>query len=73
MFNGSPEGRADEMKRVLPDVQYATNYAWNQLGTFEANIKMIKENGNHAGADFFKMFSYLLLEGNAIAALPTPL
>jgi ABC-type antimicrobial peptide transport system permease subunit len=63
---------ADEMKRVLPEVQYATNYSWNEQGTFEANNKIIKRTGNYAGVDFFKMFSYHLLEGNASKALQTP-
>src|SRR4051812_39839219 len=27
-FLGGPGILADEMKRVLPEVQYATNYAW---------------------------------------------
>src|SRR6266699_7148975 len=38
-FHGSPGVMADEMKRVLPEVQYATNFAWNELNTFEANNK----------------------------------
>jgi len=71
-FHGSPGIMADEMKRVLPEVQYATNFAWNELNTFEANNKILKQNGNHAGQDFFKMFSYPLLEGNPITALQTP-
>ena len=71
-FHGTPGVMADEMKSVLPEVQYATNYAWNELSTFEANNKIIKESGNYAGPDFFKMFSYPLLEGNAITALQTP-
>src|SRR5690349_5884378 len=71
-FHGGPGVMADEMKRVLPEVRYATNYAWNELNTFEANNKIIKESGNYAGQDFFKMFSYPLLEGNAITALQTP-
>jgi ABC-type antimicrobial peptide transport system permease subunit len=62
----------DEMKRVFPEVEYATGYAWNALKTFESNNKIIKENGNHAGADFFKMFTYPLLEGNAATALQSP-
>src|SRR5580693_2464042 len=68
-FYGSPGVLADEMKRVLPEVQYATDYAWNNLSTFEANNKIIKENGNNAGPDFFKMFSYPLIEGNVSTAL----
>jgi putative ABC transport system permease protein len=71
-FHGGPGIMADEMKRVLPEVQYATNYAWNELSTFEANNKIIKQHGNNGGQDFFKMFSFPLLEGNAITALQTP-
>src|SRR5678810_1147437 len=67
-FHGSPGIMADEMKRVLPEVQYATNFGWNDLSTFEANNKIVKENGNYAGADFFKIFSYKLLQGKAITA-----
>ena len=69
-FYGGPGVLADEKKKVLPEVQYAThyNYAFRELSTFEANNKIIKENGNYAGQDFFKMFSYPLLQGNAAAA-----
>jgi putative ABC transport system permease protein len=70
--HSSPGVMADEMKRVMSEVQYATNYAWNDLSTFEANNKKIKESGNYAGPDFFKMFSYPLLQGNAIKVLQTP-
>ena len=76
---GQPGGGAatqglmpDEMKRVFPEVQYATGYAWNSLSTFSANNKIIKENGNHAGQDFLKMFTYTLLEGDPITALQSP-
>ena len=44
-FHGTPGVLADEMKRVLPEVQFATDYAWNELGTFEANNKVNKKNG----------------------------
>lgn len=71
-FHGTPGVFAEEVKRVMPEVQYATNTAWNELKTFEANNKTIKENGNHAGPDFFKIFSYPLLEGSPVTALQTP-
>ena len=41
-WHGGPGLMADEMKRVLPDVQYASSFAWNELATFEANNKIIK-------------------------------
>ena len=72
-WHGGPGLMAEEMKRVLPEVKFASNFAWNELSTFEANNKIMKQSGNHAGQDFFKMFSYRLLAGNATTALLTPL
>jgi len=71
-FHSTPGIMADEMKRVLPEVQYASGFAWESLATFQVGDKILKETGNHAGADFFKMFSYELLEGNATNALNSP-
>ena len=65
----TPGVMADELKRVLPGVQYASGYAKTNTNTFEANDKIIKETGNYAGPDFFKMFSYQLLQGDAQTAL----
>jgi ABC-type antimicrobial peptide transport system permease subunit len=71
-FYSTPALLADEMKRVFPEVEYATNYSWSTLGTFEAKDKIMNWSGNYAGADFFKMFSYPLLKGNASTALQNP-
>ncbi|PWT97425.1 MAG: hypothetical protein C5B52_13760 [Bacteroidetes bacterium] len=71
-FFGGPGVMAEEMKKVLPEVEYSTNFAWNELATFEANNKIIKEDGNYAGEDFFKMFSFKLIEGKAENALVSP-
>jgi putative ABC transport system permease protein len=68
----TPGLMADELKRVLPEIQYATGYAKTNANTFEAENKIIKEAGNYAGADFFRMFSYPLLQGSAETALNTP-
>ncbi|HVU53636.1 MAG TPA: ABC transporter permease [Puia sp.] len=60
---------ADEMKRVLPDVQYASGVTRNEVNTFEANSKILKEDGIYAGEDFFTMFTYPLLEGDKASVL----
>ena len=71
-FHSTPGVMADEMKRVLPQVQFASGMAWEDLATFQVGDKIMQENGNHAGMDFFRMFSYKLLQGTAATALNTP-
>ncbi len=60
---------AGELKATLPEVEYAASMAWNELNTFEANDKILKEDGSYAGVDFFNIFSYPLLQGDASTAL----
>jgi len=64
---------ANEMKKVIPEIKYATNYGFNNDNTFRVGNKILKLNGNSADSDFFKMFSYPLLEGTAKNALNSPL
>lgn len=52
---------ADELKRQIPEVQYASSLEYNTTNTFEAQHKISKMGGSFAGADFFTMFSYPLL------------
>ena len=60
---------AEELKKVIPEVQYASGYEYASApGTqnnFEAGEKVNKMIGVFAGADFFQMFSYPLLQGKA--------
>jgi ABC-type antimicrobial peptide transport system permease subunit len=63
---------ADEMKKVLPEVEMATGFSWRNNNTFQVGEKILKEQGTNAGADFFQMFSYPLLEGKAASALASP-
>jgi hypothetical protein len=72
-FHSTPGVLGEEMKKVLPEVMYASGWAWNDLSTFQVGEKILKEEGNHAGADFFKMFSYKLLQGKSETALNSPL
>ncbi|HEY4325876.1 MAG TPA: ABC transporter permease [Mucilaginibacter sp.] len=63
---------AAELKRNIPDIEYATGFGFNDQHVFRVGGKVLKLEGNSADADFFKMFSYKLLQGNAATALSTP-
>lgn len=64
---------AEELKKTIPEVQYASGYEYASApgtqSTFEAGTKINKANGAFAGEDFFKMFSYPLLQGTTQNAL----
>jgi hypothetical protein len=66
---------AQELKKKIPEVLYASGYehaaAPGAQTTLEAGNKLLKMNGAFAGEDFFKMFSYQLLQGNSQTALTT--
>ena len=67
---------ADELKRVIPGVLYACGMeaasAPGTASTFEAGQHINKMAGSFSGADFFKMFSFPLLQGDAETALKAP-
>ncbi|HEX5152499.1 MAG TPA: ABC transporter permease [Parafilimonas sp.] len=67
---------AEELKRVVPEIQYASGFEYasapGSSNTFEAGEKIAKMNGLFAGEDFFKMFSYPLLQGSTTTALVEP-
>ncbi|HEY6902280.1 MAG TPA: ABC transporter permease, partial [Puia sp.] len=68
----TPGVLADEMKKVLPEVELATSFSWRNKNTFQVGDKILKEEGTNAGADYFQMFSFPLLEGQGSTALATP-
>ncbi|HXB90827.1 MAG TPA: ABC transporter permease [Puia sp.] len=68
----TPGVLAPEMKRVLPDVEMASGFTWRNENTFQVGDKILKEFGSCADSNFFEMFSYPLLQGNAANALLTP-
>jgi ABC-type antimicrobial peptide transport system permease subunit len=63
---------ADELKRVIPEVEYASSLERSWGNTFQAGNTISKMSGGSAGADFFKMFSYPLLQGTPETALNAP-
>lgn len=68
----------DGVKDVIPEITrtnyYATAYElpWGHPETFQVGDKLVKLEGSRADSDFFKMFSYPLLEGDAETALANP-
>lgn len=72
-FHISPGLLAEEMKKQLPDVKYASNMAWVDKATFAVGDKIMKQEGVPAGRDIFRIFSFPLLKGDPESALNTPL
>jgi len=62
----------EEMKKLLPEVEMSSGFDGGERMTFQVGDKILKEDGAFAGADFFRMFSYPLLEGKAESALAAP-
>ncbi|MDO3625682.1 ABC transporter permease [Mucilaginibacter sp. BT774] len=67
----TPGVLAAELKRVIPEVQYAANAVFYDEHNFKVGDKIIKLTGGSADADFFQMFSYPLLQGNVKNSLLT--
>ncbi|KAA2245324.1 FtsX-like permease family protein [Chitinophaga agrisoli] len=60
------------LKKEIPEIQYAAGFEQYPPLVFQAGDKTIKQEGAYAGADFFRMFSYPLLQGDAQTALSKP-
>lgn len=67
----TPGVLADEMKKVIPEVQFAANVDMGERNTFQVRDKILKMDGGYAGSDYFKMLSYPIIQGNAQNALKT--
>jgi ABC-type multidrug transport system permease subunit len=63
---------AQELKRKIPEIQYSTGIFEQDRTNFQVNDKKLKEDGIAADSDYFKIFSYPLLQGRAESALNTP-
>jgi putative ABC transport system permease protein len=58
-------GLAPTLKEELPEVKYATRYNSGARGIFRYEEKVFTEEVAYVDADFFKMFSFNLIAGNA--------
>ena len=68
----TPGMLGEVLKREVPEVELACNYAFTRYFTFAAGDKKMKLPGNFACIDFFKIFSYPLLQGTTTSALKGP-
>ncbi|MDB5144320.1 MAG: macB 22 [Mucilaginibacter sp.] len=68
----TPGVLAEELKKEIPEVINATQFSWNQDHTFQVRDKILKVNGTYASPDYFKMFSFHLLQGKPASALNSP-
>jgi ABC-type antimicrobial peptide transport system permease subunit len=72
----TPGVLGNELKRVVPEIEYATNFFWFANNgdnlTFEAENKIMKFVGCYGDSDFFKMMSYPLIKGTTNEALNSP-
>ncbi|HTD99969.1 MAG TPA: ABC transporter permease [Mucilaginibacter sp.] len=65
----------EDVSQVVPEVKnvafYATGYdlPWGHPETIQVGEKIVKLEGSRAGSDFFKMFSYPIINGNTETAL----
>lgn len=63
---------AAELKRTIPEIKYASGYWEDEVETlFSEGDKNFNYTGTYADSDFFRMFSYPLVEGTASSALAT--
>lgn len=65
----TPGPLADELKKSIPEIEMSTPYSWPNPQTFSVGNKIHKQAANWVSGDFFKMFSYKLLQGTPEGAL----
>lgn len=63
---------AGELKREIPEIEYASGLEAVMPYTFEREGNIHKMRGSFADGDFFRMFSYPLLAGTVETALNAP-
>ncbi len=68
--SSTPGILAETLKEEFPEVQYAATTAW--IDKFTLSVKdenSVKAAGYHVGKDYFKIFSYKLVQGDPAQVL----
>jgi predicted permease len=63
--SSTPGILAENLKIDFPEVEYAATTTWIGDHTLSLKDHNVKARGYHVGADYFNIFSYNLIEGNA--------
>lgn len=68
----TPGMLGETLPEVMPEVEYACSVADAYWRTLAVGDTKVNEPGYYADVDFFKIFSYSLIQGNAETALKDP-
>jgi hypothetical protein len=68
----TPGTLSPALEAEIPEVQFATKVSWDQEDLLTVGDKANKEKGHYASPDFFRMFSFPLVQGNARTAIASP-
>jgi putative ABC transport system permease protein len=63
--DGTPGPLAEALSEEIPEVELAASVSWSETYTLSSGDKNIKATGQYASKDFFSVFSYRLIHGNA--------
>ena len=67
--NSTPGILAETLKEDFPEVEHAATTTWVEKYTLSVGDHSIKADGYHVGKDFFEIFSFKVIEGNASQVL----
>ncbi|MEM9673487.1 MAG: ABC transporter permease [Bacteroidota bacterium] len=70
--HATPALLSEELKEAVPEVVHASVFAAGGKRNFRVGEEIFEMKGGSAGADFFKMFSYPLVQGTPETALAAP-
>ncbi len=68
-FSATPGLLAEALKTEIPEITHATRTTWGDEKQFTVGEKIIKEKGLFADGEFFEMFTFPFVAGDAETAL----
>ena len=68
----TPGTLAPALKAEIPEVEISAKVTWDQEDLFTVGDKANKEEGLCASPDFFRIFSFPLVQGNPATAITSP-